>query len=166
MSKIDQSLLQKVEKYVADQLDEKLPEGVLYHSADHARNVVDAIEEIGTKEGLSNEEMILSKIAGWFHDIGFTVSHIDHEIKSAEIANRFLAGEGLEEKHLKDVEKAIMATLIPQNPKNKIGTVLCDADMYHVTTDDYFEQANLMREEMKVIKNMEKPYCRKRKIPL
>ena len=155
MLEIDLSLLNKVEQFVTDQLKSKLPEGILYHSADHARKVVNAIDEIGKKEGLGEEEMILSKIAGWFHDIGFTESHEDHEIKSAEIANRFLKDAGLDEKHLIDVEKAIMATIIPQNPKNKIGAVLCDADMYHVTTNEYFEQANLMREEFKLVKNME-----------
>src|SRR5210317_82633 len=155
MPKIDNSLLQKVEKYITDQLNSKLPEGMLYHSLDHARRVVNAIDEIGTKEGLNEEEMILSKIAGWFHDIGFTESIDDHEIKSAEIASRFLKDEGLSEKHLKEVDQAIMATIIPQNPRNKIGAVLCDADMYHVTGDDYFEHANLMREEIRVLKNVD-----------
>jgi len=96
--------------------------------------------------------MILTKISAWLHDIGFTVSHHDHELKSAEIAVAFLREKELDADKIKLVENAILATRIPQEPKDEISKVLCDADMYHITTDEYFEQANLMRKETKAIK--------------
>lgn len=152
MANIDQNLLQETEQYVVDLLKKKLPEGVLYHSEDHARRVATAVEEIGKAEGLSEEELILAKIGAWMHDIGFTESYHDHETTSAKIASAFLKGKGIEKDKIKLVTEAILATRIPQEPNDNISRVLCDADMYHLTKDDYFEQANLMREEMKLCK--------------
>lgn len=154
MASIDQALLQETEKYLVKELKEKLPESIMYHSEDHARRVVEAVDEIGKAEGLSEEELILAKISAWLHDIGFTVSHHDHELHSAEIAEAFLYEKGLEKKKIRQVLDAILSTRIPQEPKDQISEVLCDADMIHVTRDDYFEIANLMREEMGLIKKM------------
>ena len=155
MASIDQTLLKEVENFVVAELKEKLPDNILYHSEDHVRLVVDAVEEIGKAEGISEEEMLVAKISAWFHDIGFVESHHDHEIRSVEIANNFLKEKNVDDKTLKQVENAILATRIPQEPKDNISAVLCDADMIHVSRDDYFEIANLMREEMISIKKMD-----------
>ena len=42
---------------------------------------------------------------------------------------------------------AILSTKTPQNPKDQISRILCDADLMNMTFDDYFEQIDLMRKE-------------------
>lgn len=155
MDSIDQQLLNDVENFVVTQLKEKLPENILYHTEDHARLVVGAVDVIGKAEGLSKEELVLAKISAWFHDIGFTESYYDHEERSVKIAIAFLKDKGLEDKAIKQVKNAILATRIPQEPKDRISMVLCDADMIHLTRDDYFELAKLMQEETKSIKKID-----------
>lgn len=155
MARIDQALLKETELFLVKELNEKLPEKIMYHSEEHARRVVEAVDEIGMAEGLSEEELRMAKISAWLHDIGFTVSHHDHELHSAEIAKAFLQDKGVDKKHIEQINDAILATRIPQEPKDKISEVLCDADMYHITSEEYFELANLMREESKLIKKID-----------
>lgn len=155
MTNINNSLLQESEQYVTGLLSKGLHEGLVYHTDEHSRYVVAAVEEIGKEEGLSEEELILAKIAAWFHDVGYCQSLDDHETESVKIAVEFLKNKGVPEKDIKQVEDSIMATVIPQSPKDKISAVLCDADMHHVSSPDYAEFANLLREEHKVSKNID-----------
>jgi len=154
MTKIDKSLLQESEQFVTKLLSKEIPEGLVYHTEDHSRYVVAAIKEIGKEEGLSEEELTLTMICGWFHDAGYSRSLDDHEAESVKIAVEFLENKGVADSYIKQVEDSIMATTIPQAPKDKISAVLCDADMYHVSSPDYGEYANLLREEHKISKNI------------
>jgi len=155
MTKIDQTLLKNTEQFLVEQLAGTVPAGLIYHSEEHARNVVAAVDEIGRNEGLTEEQLILAMVSAWLHDIGFISSVDKHEEESARIARDFLIAKGLKDENIRQVEAAIMATMIPQTPKDKIAAVLCDADMYHLTTENYFELANLMREENKLVKNID-----------
>ena len=154
MTKIDKSLLQECELFVTELYSKELPKGLVYHSADHSRYVVSAVEEIGKAEGLSEEELNLAMISGWFHDVGYCMSMDDHETESVKIAVKFLKDKDVADKWIDQVKESILATVVPQDPKDKISAVLCDADMYHITSPDYAEYANLLREEHKVSKNI------------
>ena len=54
---------------------------------------------------------------------------------------------GIDPEIIDQVEVAILSTKTPQNPKDQISRILCDADLMNLTFDDYFEQIDLMRKE-------------------
>ena len=74
---------------------------------------------------------------------------VEHENKSVEIAHEFLITKEIEKEQVDKIASCIMATKIPQNPKDKISKVLCDADLMHFATGEYFEKVELLRQEWK-----------------
>ena len=58
---------------------------------------------------------------------------------------------GAPHKKIVEVEEAILATRMPQQPKTIVSQVLCDADLFHLSTEQCQEKANMLREEWKVL---------------
>lgn len=132
-----------VTKLFADELNLQLR----FHSAYHTGNVVIASQEIGLNAGLSQEELDLVGIAAWFHDTGYTKGYAGHELLSIAIAKNFLIENSLNAERIEAVISCILATTFPQQPKNKMDMVLCDADFYHFSQANYPKFAAALRRE-------------------
>ncbi|WP_420580315.1 Pycsar system effector family protein [Reichenbachiella sp.] len=149
------SILSKVEAYVRDSLNKALPKSFVYHDLTHTEEVVNAVGLIAQGEGLKEEEKETVEIAAWFHDMG----HVDdcdcHEKRSAEMAREFLEKQNFPAERISQVEGCIMATMMPQRPLNQLEEVLCDADLYHLSTDQFEARATLLRKEWEDIKEEE-----------
>lgn len=148
MGKITNNLVKKADTFVTQLLTDKLPNEYDYHSVNHTREVVDNAEMIGEESGLSEDEINIVKICAWFHDTGFIYKPIDNEKDSAKIAKDFLTANGIDEKVIAQVVDGIMATCIPQTPNNIVDRVLCDADLKHLSDDNYIERIENLRNEM------------------
>ncbi|MFY0653543.1 MAG: HD domain-containing protein [Cyclobacteriaceae bacterium] len=148
------TLLQDVEEFAKQVLTEKLPKEMVYHSLEHTLDVVSAVEEIGKGSGLSDEEIELVLIAAWFHDLGYCESLEEHELKSVEMVKRFLAPYDLDEEELAKVAGCIMATEMPQTPKSLLEEVICDADLVHLSTQEYCDRADKLKSELAYSKNL------------
>ena len=136
-------------KIVFDQLAEKLPKYLQYHSIEHTKDVLQEAERLGIAEGLADHEMLLLKIATIYHDNGFIRSPHDHEKVSCEIAREQLKNTLLTENDIEDVCSAIMATKIKQSPMDKISEILCDADLDYLGRPDFKEIAGKLYLELK-----------------
>jgi len=147
MNKIDFALVEHAGNYVAKLLKDKLPEGIEFHTIVHAKCVVDNAAFIGEKSGLTNDELNIAKLCAWFHDTGYIIKSVGHEEESAKIAGEFLTSKGVDEEIISQVKNSIVATCVPQQPTNLISKVLCDADLMHLSEDNYFERIEKMREE-------------------
>ena len=42
----------------------------------------------------------------------------------------------------------IIATTMPQRPKNLVEKVVCDADLIHIGTKEFFRKNDLLKEEI------------------
>ena len=147
MNKIDVDLVKEAGNYVTKLLAEKLPDSIEFHTIDHAKCVVDNAEFIGKNSGLTDGEINIVKLCAWFHDVGYIVKPEGHEEESAKIAAEFLNLKGIEEATTTLVKNCILATIVPQQPKDLISKVLCDADLIHLSKDNYFERIEKMRKE-------------------
>lgn len=154
MKNINHSTIDQAKQFVKELLSENLPSDIGYHTFQHAQFVVDGVEEIGSASGLSASELNIAKLSGWFHDTGYIKSPEGHESVSAEIAGDFLAERDYDPAEIQLVKDAIMATKVPQKPKNIISEVLCDADMSHLAMPDYFEIVEHMRIEFWLTRNL------------
>lgn len=118
-----------------------------YHNIAHTENVVKAVREIGSHEGLSEKEIQLLEIAAWFHDTGYTcVSCINHEENSAKICEDFLIDK-LSLEDIQVIKDCIMATQLPQTPRNLKEQIICDADLSHLGQEDFNEFSEALRKE-------------------
>lgn len=142
------SILNKVEKYVGELLRDLISKGMLYHNLQHTLEVVEVSTEIALAEELIPEEIKIVKIAAWFHDIGYIKSWEGHEKESANYARTFLEKIFYPEFKIEKIIGCIIATKLPQSPKNKMEEILCDADLHHLGLPDVNEKGDLLRREM------------------
>ncbi len=142
------NILQKVSAHVQMLLTERLPGWAVYHSFRHTEETVNACRDIGEGMKLAKAELEMVQIAAWFHDTGYTVSVVDHEEHSVEIAQAFLSSREYPSDRIARIGAAIRATKVPQQPSNVMEQVLCDADMAHLGSKRFFEKSNLLRLEI------------------
>lgn len=151
MNTIDDKLLEKAIQYAKNLLSEKLPANLIFHAPDHTEYVIDACKLIGEKEKLTEYELNVLLFCAGFHDTGYVSTYENHEEESVKYATEFLQKENASADLLQEVEQIILSTRIPQNPKNKISKVLCDADLKHLSDVDYYEYAEKIRQEQKMV---------------
>jgi predicted metal-dependent HD superfamily phosphohydrolase len=149
MSKTDAQLVNEAANYVKNFLDENLSEKFTFHTLEHTTFVVEKADYIGKKAGLNEEEIILAKIAAWFHDIGYAQDMLKHEEIGAKKAEEFLQSRDIDDAKIQIIKGAIGATKISAKPKTLVEEVVCDADLAHLAEEDYFERIEKMRQEWK-----------------
>jgi len=141
-------LVKKYRAIAEDILRNKISPKLVYHSIDHTRAVVKAFLEIGQASNLSEKELELGLMAAWFHDTGYTETTPFHEQKSIEIFNEKISDEDFTPAEVSIINELIQGTRVPQTPTTMLGKVLCDADLHHLGTDQFFEQAELLKKEV------------------
>lgn len=147
MSKINSEIVSDAEKYVQQFLKENLPPEITFHSIDHTSYVVEKTRLIGQNSGLNDHELQIAEICAWFHDIGYALDPMNHEEIGAKYAVEFLHEKGIPQEDIETVKNCIMSTHMPQQPRDLISEVVCDADLAHLAEEDYFERIEKMRKE-------------------
>lgn len=150
MSEHSSNLLQEAQAYVTDLLTSKLSKSISFHTLGHTQEVVGACERIADHYQLPEEDRLPLFLAAWFHDTGYTGGNArDHESVSIKIAMDFLSQHNAGEELKKQVTGCINATRMPQNPTTTIERILCDADLFHLGTNDFTEKNRLLRDEFR-----------------
>ena len=139
---------EKIKKIILKELKENLPEHLSYHSVMHVKDVINAVEEIAVAENVGGEDLMLLKTAALLHDSGFLHGAKDHEEKSCEIAQEYLLDYGYNQPQIDKIKGMIMATKIPQSPKNKLEEILADADLDYLGRDDFFKIGDKLFDEL------------------
>ena len=141
-------IVQATDKYVTALFALKSNEKLFYHNLGHTRSVVKAAEFIGNKCGINGTGLEALLVAAWFHDVGYLENKLNHEDLSKSEARLFLMENGFDEVCIKQVERCIEATRIPQNPVDQLSAILCDADLYNVSQPDFMEYARSFWNEL------------------
>jgi HD superfamily phosphodiesterase len=140
-------LFTEVRKFIFESFKKELSPQLVYHNFTHTEEVVNAAYEIGQAENISEKELEVLLLAAWFHDVGFIKSIENHEESSKEIATTYLKEINYPEALIDKVCKIIDVTKMPQNPTNLIEKIICDADLFHLGTENFRERSNLLRSE-------------------
>jgi predicted metal-dependent HD superfamily phosphohydrolase len=140
-------LVLKAEQFVTNILEKELPPDFSYHNLEHTAIVVEGAIAIGTAEKLSEEEMTILQVAAWFHDTGYVYTKVDHELESVRIATEFLEQAPVGEELITSVAACILATKSDAQPQEKLHQVIRDADMFHLSKDNYSDFATNLRKE-------------------
>ncbi|GAA4214070.1 hypothetical protein GCM10022289_47130 [Pedobacter jeongneungensis] len=147
MDKEADILLNKVKLFVEDRLKNRLSQKMYFHNLEHTLLVVEGVQVIGGEDGLSKADHLVVVLAAFLHDLGYTEKYIGHEEASAAIAAEFLLANGFSQERTELVSGCIMATRFPQYPKNELEMVICDADFYHFSLNDYQNYADRLKAE-------------------
>jgi predicted metal-dependent HD superfamily phosphohydrolase len=148
------SLLNDLSVYIDSLFEENLAAHFHYHNLDHTRDVVKAAQKIGELEGLNEKELEIVQVAAWFHDVGYIKTVDDHEEVGSQMAKEWMEPKGYTEEEVQQVQAAILATKLPQNPETRISEILCDADMIHLTKKSYLDKCDQMRTEFSTTKDL------------
>lgn len=131
-------LLFDAREFVTNIFLNKVNKSIRYHNLGHTERVVLACEEMADYYSLQPDDRLSLLTAAWFHDTGFSSGESQgHEEISKRLATTFLqehnAGAALIEK----IASCIEATRMPQSPTNLIEQIICDADLFHLGTDEF-----------------------------
>lgn len=140
-------LILKAEQFVTNLLTKELNPNFTYHNLNHTKMVVEGAIVIGNGENLSDEDMEILVLAAWFHDTGYVNTKEDHEEESVRIATEFLEQSNVHEYKISQVANCILATKVNALPKEKLHMVIRDADMFHLSKDDYENYLDDLRKE-------------------
>ncbi len=141
--------LEAIKNEVLGIMEEKLPQYLTYHNTQHTLYVLSACKEICVHEKTSDSDFDLLQFACLLHDIGFINTYQNHEEEGCKIAREILLKYNLNETQIKQTCGMIMATKIPQTPKNKLEEIIADADLEYLGTDKYSEISERLYKEFK-----------------
>lgn len=128
-----------IQEHVLSALKEGLSPKLTYHNINHTLDVNIKCLEIAIAEGITNKDILLElQIASIYHDVGFLFVYVGHEEKGCEIAKNELPNFGVNDKMIENICDIIMATKIPQSPKNLLQQIICDADLDYLGREDFF----------------------------
>ncbi len=149
MKNNDKQIIKQAEERVIDLYNSSRNENLLYHSIDHARNLVEKVNEIAAHYEVAEKDVIVLNIAAWFHDTGHLFTDpSSHEQKSVGLMKEFLADKGDYAALINDIEQAILATKFSTVPDGLVQEIIKDADTYHFGTAEFKKADKLMKNEM------------------
>ncbi len=149
---------QKAKQYIINLLGSDLSKDFIYHDLEHTLDVYQSASRFGQMAGLSEHELLLLQTAALYHDVGLIYAIDDHEDKGIEIINSVLPEFGYSKEEIDIIAQMIIATKLPQSPKNKLDELLCDADLDYLGRDDFFMTGSKLHLEWQRMKIMDVPF--------
>lgn len=137
----------KAKDYIINKLKNELDSKFFYHGLHHTLDVTEAALRLANMENLDEHSTALLHTAALYHDSGILKVYKGHEIASAELVLEVLPLFDYKENEIKTIIEIILATQLPQKPKNILEQIICDADLDYLGRDDFYVNAmNLYRE--------------------
>lgn len=137
-------------KHILDILHTKLPKDLYYHGVHHTMDALKTCDLYLKHIKISKHESQLLRLGILLHDIGFTESTEDHELKGIEIANNLLSEFHFSKKDIDIIKQLILSTKVPQQPRNLLERIICDIDLDYLGRDDYYKISDQLFRELKV----------------
>ncbi|MEX2232074.1 MAG: Pycsar system effector family protein [Cyclobacteriaceae bacterium] len=144
---MESELIRKARTFAENVFKDRAFENRPFHNLAHTRGVVAAAGQIGDRIDLTEDEMESAIIASWLHDVGYIDGEGDHEKKAAGKSKELLLSWGAAHRKVLEVTEAILSTKVPQQPRSIVSKVVCDADLFHLSTEECTEQSDKLREE-------------------
>jgi len=140
-------LLEKITEHVLEYFKAQDDKTFIYHNKKHTEDVVNRTTEIANHYEVTPHDLFIVCAAAWFHDLGYMIDRSHHETQSALLAENFLRSKEVGESDIKLVKSCIMATQMPQKPVSLLEKIICDADLYHLGTDEFSQKNKLLFKE-------------------
>lgn len=150
-----QQLLEEIKQYVLNYFDAHHDPEFIYHDVKHTKEVVTNTTRIANHYQLTDEDFFVVIAAAWFHDTGYFTDKQNHEANSTTIADNYLKQLNVDAALIERINGCIMATKMPQNPTGLLQQILCDADLFHLGTDEFVDKSKQMRKELEIVKHIE-----------
>ncbi|QHS56643.1 HD domain-containing protein [Mucilaginibacter sp. 14171R-50] len=144
-------LLRQIREYALAYHKTHADAKLVYHDKAHTEGMVAAAAQIGNHYQLTDRDFFIVQAAAWFHDLGYMVDIAHHEAQSAVLAENFLRKHDADEADIEQIKTCILATQMPQNPVTLLDKIVCDADLFHLGTDDFFNTDKRLLKEIRAL---------------
>lgn len=138
----------EAKNFILEKLEKELKPNLFYHGMRHTLDVLNITEELCLAEEINPYETLLLKTAALFHDAGFTINNQNHEALGCDLVHEHLPRFGYTAEEIERICRMIMATKIPQSPKNHLEEIICDADLDYLGRDDFYSIGQNLFEEL------------------
>jgi class 3 adenylate cyclase len=138
-----------IQEIILDKLEKELPDYLFYHNVKHTVDIVTEVELIGWAEGCTDEEILILKTAGLFHDAGHTIEYDNHEYHGTVLTREMLPKYNYTQEQIDRICEIIMSTQMPPKPKNLLESIICDSDLDYLGRSDFIPVSNTLYEELK-----------------
>ena len=148
MNETQEQVLTAARQYVTDVFTHKVRPEFVFHNLDHTEAVSEACSRMADYYQLSDDDRFVLMLAAWFHDTGYSAGKSEgHEEVSVQTATQFLQSQGVADSIIQRVGSCIRATQMPQSPVSQTEKILCDADLWHLSTEDFKAMSQLLKQE-------------------
>ena len=144
-------LLEQVQNHILSVYNANHNPSLLYHNLIHIEYTAWAATQLANHYSLDDKDFFTLLSAVWFHDIGYLEEAKGHEERSADAAAVYLQSIQVESSVIKSVKHLILATRMPQQPNGLPEQIICDADLFHLGTDEFSEKNKLLRKEVNTL---------------
>lgn len=148
-----EKILEQAESYVISYLNEHLDPTFVYHNIAHTQRVVSKTKELIEALDVPEKDTNLLMLAAWFHDVGFSIQCENHEEISADVAEKFLKEQKIDEEDIKIVRSLILVTKMSEEPQTLNEKIIRDADSSHLARKNFSELTQLLRKELELTNN-------------
>ena len=125
-----------------------LPISCCYHNVKHTKEVIaNTYFFMQHYSSISAKKKKCLLTAALLHDFGYTEQYEENEPVAAKYAAELLPGYGYSSSEIDLIRSLILATAMPVSPGTLLEKILCDADVAHIGTVQYWEKTKLLRKE-------------------
>ena len=148
MNEVQEQVLASARNYVTSIFNNEVKPEFVFHNLEHTEDVVEASSIMADHYHLEDEDRFVLMVAAWFHDTGYSSGEtLGHEDVSIRHATSFLRQKEIDDAIIQRVISCIQATRMPQSPVTLIEKILCDADLFHLSTEDFRAKNALLKKE-------------------
>lgn len=140
-----EKLEQEVKQHVTQLFEQADTTKLFYHNYEHTLEVVQRIEALAID--LKASDLILLKIAGWFHDVGYLYAYDNHEERSMRLAEEYLKNKAISISKIELIKACIEATKLNLKPRNILEKIIKDADIGYGVTERFLQTGTCLRKE-------------------
>ncbi|MBF9141433.1 HD domain-containing protein [Hymenobacter properus] len=141
--------LQAAEDFIVNELRRGLSPTLYYHGLHHTLDVAAVALKLAAAEGVTDAEALaLLRIAALYHDAGFLHSYQGHEDEGCALARATLPGFGFTPAQIEQICGLITATKYPQEPRNHLEQIICDADLDYLGRPDFVPISTSLFDEL------------------
>jgi len=130
--------IRKLKRHIIQKLTRELPAELTYHNVQHTLDVLNNCNQYIKRLKIGNRQAYLIRAAALLHDTGFIWTYKGHEERGVAFTKELLPNWGYTREEISQICGMIMATRIPQSPKNTAEQILCDADLDYLGTDQFY----------------------------
>ncbi|MDB5196097.1 MAG: hypothetical protein JWP88_467 [Flaviaesturariibacter sp.] len=141
-------ILNDAQAYVTEIFHKEVDPMFVFHNLEHTQQVARAADEIAAHYQLSEQDRAVLLLSAWFHDTGFSTGQAEeHEKESLLIATEFLLSKNVDPDLIQRVSSCIQATRMPQSPLSQVEKIMCDADLYHLGSQEFKKMNEHLKQE-------------------